>query len=183
MMVNQNPNAGLVGVIVVLLIAGLMMGLTVSNTDLVNFNRSAAEARAMDLETQTAAQIAEIDIAYHRAVRAAEQEELWLGVAATQHELEQSIRLAELSHYVWLGVGSVSVLCVSVGLATFLVLHGRSRLAIAQTPPSPVAGTWQDPVWREEQIRIARERARAERQGRPLPTTVPNTHNNGNGHH
>ncbi len=171
MIVDQKPYAGLVGIIVVLLVAGLVLGVAVSNMDIFNANRSANETWVRDLENQTVAQKAEIDMAYYRAARAADEEKLQLEVVAKQRELEQDLRLVELSHYVWLGVGGLSLLSVSTGITTFLIFYGRRYVVLAKTPKKVSDGNWRDPSWRAEQIRLARERERE------------TTHVNGNGSH
>lgn len=182
MIVNQNPYAGLVGIIVVLLVAGLVIGLAISNTDLVNPNSRAVESRARDLEIQAAAQKAEIDLTYYRAVRTADQEKLQLDINAKQRELEQNLRLAELSHYVLLGAGGLSLLIVSTGITVFLILCGRNRITRPNTLTVCSEGTWRDPNWRAEQIRLAREREHKIHQIDLAQEMTANVSTGGNGH-
>jgi hypothetical protein len=181
MLVDRNPNSGLVGVIVVLVVTGMVLGLALSTTDLMNPNQSVAEARAKDAETQVAAQKADIDLAYYRAARAADQEKLWLEVEARKRELEQNLRLAELTRYVLLGSGGLSMVVVSSGLAAFLVLYGRGRWTLAKSQKASPAENWQDPHWRAEQIYLAREQERERRQATLAQKTTTKTRGSGNG--
>lgn len=174
MILNQHPNTGLVSVLLVLLVAGLITGLAISGADVLNPNSSAAEA-------QIAAEEARMRLVQQRAEQAAYEEKLRIEVDARQRELEQNLRLAELTRYVVLGTGGLSLLIVSTGIATLMVFYGRSRLAYPNTPPASAAGNWQDLDWRAEQIRLAREQEHRLRHNGSKPQTTTKTGAGGNG--
>jgi hypothetical protein len=194
----------MIGIVSVVALIGAIAGLGLADTDLLNSNTSAAEARARDQETQERALKAAIDadayraegaakiervfsdvtnyIAIQRAQTRAEVERIQLAVEATQHQVEQDLELARLTRYVVLVAGISAALIMSIGLAIFLIQCGRSRLVLAQAKV-PQANLWQVPAWRAAQVRRARERERTERWVALSQQAIEQSIVGGNGKH
>ncbi|HLF29016.1 MAG TPA: hypothetical protein VJG32_22035 [Anaerolineae bacterium] len=124
-----------------------------------------AEKMNLDLENYKAIQVAHTQ---------AEQDKFRLEVEAQKQEFDQAlvhqqeqaeldIAFARLARYILLGVGALAISVVSVGLTACLIRFSRSRWAPAQTPTAH-ADIWSDPIWRAEQIRLARAQEVAQRQ-------------------
>ena len=204
MVSNNTPLVGLIGIVSVVALIGAIAGLGLADTDLLNSNTSAAEARALDQETQEQALKAAIDAGVYRAEGAAKIERVFsdvtnyiaiqraqthaevgkiqLAVEATQQQVEQDLELARLTRYVTLMAGTSAALIVSIGLAMFLIQCGRSRVTSAQTKGVQM-NLWQAPAWRAEQIRRARERERSERRVALSQQTIEQSISGGNGQH
>ena len=198
MVPNNTPLAGMLGIIVVIAMIGVISGVAISGTDLLNFNTSAAEARIQEMEAELQLEKDAIDLQYYEAIQAAqtesEKEALRLELEAQKDRLEQELAhqraqdeldlaLARPTRYVVLAVGTLTALIVSVGLAVFLIQYGRSRLVSAQAEATHAhAAPWNVPAWRAEQIRHAREREIAERMHAmdQKITREPGTGGNGN---
>lgn len=193
---NSTPWAGLAGVLLTVAMISAAAGVALSGTDFLNYNTSAAAARALDQETDFEAQKAAIDLEYYRALQSvqtqSEQEELRLRREALKRELDQrlaherkmanlQIELTRLTRYVVLSVGIAAALILSSGAAAFLVLHGRSQLASARAK-AVGADLWRDPVWRAEQLRRARAVEIAERRA-TLQQAEQGSAVGGNGRH
>ena len=206
MVSNNTPLAGLLGIVVVIAIIGAISGLALSETDLLNFNTSAAEARIRELEAQLqaekaasdqelyqaeiAAQIEQVasDLESHKAIESArvqaEKDKIRLEVTARQHKLDQDLALARLTRFAALIVMTLATLIVSVGLTVFLIQYGRSRLVLAQAEATHTqAAPWHVSTWRAEQIRRAREREVAEREAALGQQTTRKPGSGGNGRH
>ena len=199
MIPNNTPLAGMLGIIVVIAMIGVISGVAISGTDLLNFNTSAAEARIREMEAQLETDKDAIDLQYHKAIQAArtesEEEALRLELEAQKARLEQELAhqraqdeldlaLARPTRYVVLAVGTLAVLIVSVGLAVFLIQYGRSRLVSAQAEATHAqAAPWDVYAWRAEQIRRAREREITERMRAMDQQTTGEPGTGGNGKH
>jgi hypothetical protein len=204
MVSNNTPLVGMIGIVSVVALIGAIAGLGLADTDLLNYNRSAADARAQDQKTEEQAQKAAVDLGVYEAQSAAqieriasdlvnykavqeaaaqaEQEEMRLVVEARRRQLEQDLELAHLTRQVALGAGTVAALIVSTGLAIFLIQCGRSRVVSTQTKGVQM-NLWQTPAWRAEQIRRARERERRERRVALSQQTIEQSISGGNGQH
>ena len=197
MVMNSAPLSGLIGIVLVVVLIGIIAGLAISGSDLLNYNTNAAAARAQDQKTQEQSQRAAVDLQYYKAIQAArtesEKEILRLELEARQHELEQNLalqreraeqdlELARLTRYVVLAVGPLATLIVCIGLTAFLIQYGRSLLVLAQNEAARAA-LWHAPAWRAEQIRLAREREGAERETALAQQTARRPATGGNGRH
>jgi len=202
MVMNSTPLSGLIGIIVVVVLIGTVAGLALADTDLLNFNTSAAAARAQDQETQlqgqkatsdmelyqaeNAATIEKVrsDLANYKAIQAAhtqaEKDKIGLEVTARQRELDQNLALARLTRLVGLTVVALAALIVIGGLGIFLIQYGRSRVLLAQAQTTQ-ATMWDNPIWRTEQIRQARAREILERQAALGQQAIGQSTTGGNG--
>jgi len=204
MVSNNTPLSGMIGIVSVVALIGAVAGLGLAGTDLLNYNRSAADARAQDQETQERVQEAAIDLNVHRAAGAAQIEKIvsdlvnymatqkaqtqaqtegiWLAVEAERRQEEQDLELARLTRYVALVAGTSATLILSIGLAMFLIQCGRSRVMTAQTKGAQM-NLWQTPAWRAAQVRRARERERTERWVALSQQAIEQSIVGGNGQH
>ena len=181
MVSNNTPLAGLLGIVVVIAIIGAISGLALSETDLLNFNTSAAEARIRELEARSEREALQRkldqDLAHQR-------EQAKQNLVHQREQATQNLWLARLTRYVALIVGALATLIVSVGLTVFLIQYGRSRLVLAQAEATHTqAAPWHVSTWRAEQIRRAREREVAEREAALGQQTTRKPGSGGNGRH
>jgi hypothetical protein len=199
MVPNNTPLAGLLGIVVVIAMIGVVSGVAISGTDLLNFNTSAAEARILEMDAELQSKKDAIDLQYYEAIQAArtesEKEALRLELKAQKDGLEQELAhqraqdeldlaLARPTRYVVLAVGTLAALIVSVGLAVFLIQYGRSRLVSAQAEATHAqAAPWDVYAWRAEQVRRAREREIADRMRTMGQQTTREPDTGGNGKH
>ena len=95
MATNVISLSGLIGIVLVVAIIAATAGWALCDSDLLNYNTSAAAARAQDQKTQEQTQRAAIDLQYYEAIQAtriqAEQEKLRLELEARQRELDQNL--------------------------------------------------------------------------------------------
>ncbi len=177
---NRSPYAGLVGVIFTLVAIGLVVGITFSQVELLNPHTSAAKAALLDLDVQKEALKLEAEREIQAARVEAEQEKLALDLEAKGRKLEQNLHLARVTRYVLLSSGVLGLLMVSFGLTVYLIRYKRDA-APELSQDTPTARTWQDPTWRAEQIRQARERERRRRKSLLTHQTSTKVYAGGNG--
>ena len=163
------PITGAVVALVLLaLVAGLVVGVSVSETDLLNPATSRAEANRIERDTEYEAQIHAIDLEYYRAERATQaaaveqayqQDALYDGEQRAQ-DLENAQRRddAELSllpvQRIGLTVaGSLALLAVAGGLTYYLVSLGKTTRRRGQDP-------WQSSEYRQAVRRVAQANER-----------------------
>ncbi|KPL20467.1 MAG: hypothetical protein AMJ93_11885 [Anaerolineae bacterium SM23_84] len=197
MATNVISLSGLIGIVLVVAIIAATAGWALCDSDLLNYNTSAAAARAQDQKTQEQTQRAAIDLQYYEAIQAtriqAEQEKLRLELEARQRELDQNLayqhkrterelELARLTRYVLLAVGSLAILIMSIGPTVFLIQHSHSRSLVARAEAEAAqTALWHIPAWRVEQIRRAREREIRERETAMGQQAIERSATGGNG--
>ena len=188
---NISPFAGLVRVIMTLVSIGVVVGLTLSQSDLTNFITNSARAQAITRQTEIEAEQAEIDLQNYRALKAAEAEveqaRLQAEAAADARSLDietqfkaqkaiQDLEIERLTGYTWLVItvtaAGLLVLCAGIGLTIALSRIIYSRL-IAMSAPPVQANPWRDPMWRKEQIQMARHHEKLMRQPAEQTISVP----------
>jgi hypothetical protein len=138
-----------IGGLIVLTALGLALGASLGETDLFNPATGAAQARSIDAQTQMNTTQAQLEIEQHRAEIAAQQaaDALALEHQSTvyaeersflerQHELElqqqqrafeQEMAMMETRQVVYLGVGSVAILAVTIAVVYYLYACGRTK--------------------------------------------------------
>lgn len=172
-MIESKPFAGLVGLVMLIALLGGLAFLGISNTDMANYNTSAAQARAIDQKTEQEARKAEIDLrAYQQAAEIqmeAEKQEAALVLqqvaAEQQQKLEHQRALDEMrvgmEMALRLGlmiVGGLAVVITFGALAYLIARFARSRF-----PEVSRAVIHEDPELRHLVARLARENEQIKR--------------------
>jgi len=166
----------MVSFLIVAVIIGLIVGVALGNSDVLNFITRSAEAHIKEMKAQIQAERDKIDTKYYedlqKAHTEAEKEKLRLEVEAKRRELEQKLAqqqawaemelaFARLVRMASLIVGSVAVLILSGGGAISAILVAYSRLVQAQaTQFDP----WRIPAFRASAIQQARANEMTERE-------------------
>jgi hypothetical protein len=158
-MLNMNPLAGLVGFLLVAAILGGLAFLGFSHTDLANFNISAAQARAMDKQTELNAQKSEIDMSIYKDVEQAqgeaEKEKVQLDLntqkeqasllldqmkASQQQQMQKQqaldqvqIEFEHLVSYTALIIFILVAISISIGLTVLMVQFAKFRFSVKQS--------------------------------------------------
>ncbi len=172
-MVELKPLAGLVGLVMVIAMLGGLAFLGVSNTDLANYNTSAAQARAMDQKTEQEARKAEIDLqAYQQSVELqmeAEKQEMTLALqqmaAEQQQKLEHQRALdemrvgMEMALRLGLMITGGLIMVITFGTLAYLM----ARFARSHFPEVGQMVIHEDPELRHIVVRLARENERVKR--------------------
>ncbi len=168
MSVNTSVTSALVGLVVVMLVAGLVMGLAFTGTDLLNPRTSEARANEMNQATEYQAQMDAIDLEHHQweleAQAAAQEEQLHQETEFQGQRQEQELAhqrkrdalrltLLQIREGVLLGAGVLALLSVGGGLTFYLVSLGRRAQRLQRDP-------WQSPEWRENMRRLAQANER-----------------------
>jgi hypothetical protein len=181
---NSISNA-LVALVVIVIVAGLALGLAFGQTDLVNFMRNGAEAEAQHIANQYQAAQNEIDLAQYRIERQIQSEEAGRAIrtetdakiAQTEEalrvqresnalRLERDAQWTDVATKILLGLGLGLSFALSVG-ATYVLyclaqlIPGRLQPASAveaANPPAAPLEQWDDPAYRAWQITQARTR-------------------------
>lgn len=156
MSVNTSITGAVVVLVVLMLIAGAVLGLALSDTDVFNPYNGRAEANRMNVEAEYEAQVQTADLEYYRTERAAqaaavvEQYRQEVEFRRRQQEQElanqldrQGLELAlyKLGVTVLLAVGALALLVVGGGAAYYFVSLGRAAQHRRQDP-------WRSPEWR-----------------------------------
>lgn len=164
MSVNTSITNALVVLVVIMLVAGLVMGLAFAGTDLFNPKTSTARANEIDRASEYQAQKDAIDLESYRQesdIRAAALEEQLRQEAefrrqqqeqelAHQRELQAlALKWFEIRQSVLLGVIAVTLLLAGGGLAFYLTSLGYRVLRQRHDP-------WQSAEWRESVRTLAR---------------------------
>jgi hypothetical protein len=185
MSVNNSISNALVALVVIVIVVGLALGLTFSQTDLVNFMRNGAEAEAQHIANQYQAAQNEIDLTQYKIERQIQSEE---AIRATRAEtdakiaqteealrvqresntlrLERDAQLTDVVTKILLGLGLGLSFALSVGatyvlycLARLIPGHLQPASAVeAANPPAAPLEQWDDPAYRAWQIAQARTR-------------------------
>jgi hypothetical protein len=181
---NSISNA-LVALVVIVIVAGLALGLAFGQTDLVNFMRNGAKAEAQHIANQYQAAQNEIDLAQYKIERQIQSEEAGRATRAetdakiaqmeeamrVQREsnalrLERDAQWTDVATKILLGLGLGLSFALSVG-ATYVLyclaqlIPGRLQPASAveaANPPAAPLEQWDDPAYRAWQITQARTR-------------------------
>jgi hypothetical protein len=163
---NSISNA-LVALVVIVIVAGLALGLAFGQTDLVNFMRNGAEAEAQHIANQYQAAQNEIDLAQYRIERQIQSEEaLRVQRESNALRLERDAQWTDVATKILLGLGLGLSFALSVG-ATYVLyclaqlIPGRLQPASAveaANPPAAPLEQWDDPAYRAWQITQARTR-------------------------
>ena len=181
---NSISNA-FVALVVIVIVVGLALGLTFSQTDLVNFMRNGAEAEAQHIANQYQAAQNEIDLSQYKVERQIQSEEAGRATRAeadakiaqieeamrVQREsnalrLERDAQLTDVATKILLGLGLGLSFVLSVGVTYVLyclaqLIPGRLQPASAveaASPPAAPLEQWDDPAYRAWQIAQARTR-------------------------
>lgn len=156
MSVNTSITGAVVVLVVLMLIAGAVLGLALSGTDVFNPYIGRAEANIMSMEAEYEAQVRTADLEYYRAERSAQtaavveqyRQEVEFGRRQQEQELanqlnRQGLELAlyKLGVTVLLAVGALALLAVGGGAAYYFVSLGRAAQHRRQDP-------WRSPEWR-----------------------------------
>lgn len=172
-MIESKPFAGLVGLVMLIALLGGLAFLGISNTDMANYNTSAAQARAIDQKTEHEARKAEIDLGvYQQSAELrmeAEKQEAALVLrqvaAEQQQKLEHQRALNEMrvgmEMALRLGlmiVGGLAVVMTFGALAYLIARFARSRF-----PEVSRAVIHEDPELRHLVVRLARENEQIKR--------------------
>jgi len=174
MLVNTFPSA-IVLFTVVLLVAGVVVGLAVGNLPVADPMTGSAHAAPLNEQS-------DLDQSFDRlrkyielsALEAKYKQEQALAVERQHYELEQMGARNQLTGILLQAVAatvSLGVVIISGGMAYYLVCAGNSKLRAVPVTP----GNWQDASERAELVKQARE---AERLWRQASQPVAN----GNGH-
>lgn len=119
-------------VAIVILLGAVLLGLSLSNTDLLNFHTRAAEARQIDVETALNQQVRQAELDRIR-------EENNIKLEALRARLAKDADLREFAVLFGLAVFAVATLVLSVALAYYLVCRGNALRAgqpVATEKPS-----------------------------------------------
>jgi hypothetical protein len=169
---------GLAKVILTLVIIGVLVGLALAGTDLVNFITNNAKAQAIKNQNDFQAQKDAIDLKNYGIVQEAltqnQIDQANADNAAHNISLEQDLQFQiqkaaqalEMDRYLnYAGIGSVIFLAFCSGIGTFVLLFfvGRSRLVLAQAQTRQ-ADRWQDSGWLKHQIKRSRQYERMQRK-------------------
>lgn len=167
--------SGLTSVIAVVALLGLAVGIGVSNTDLLNFNRSVAEAETLKYTAELQAQQNPIILQYFERIQDAETkaaiEKINIETEAFREELKSKLIAKQRANAVWLMVGPLAVLTIAIALGILLVQYGRSRLLLAEAKAAQI-----------KMIQVARANERAWRTDE-LTQQAKIPAEGGNGHH
>ncbi len=171
---NYSLFSGLASVILVVALLGAALGIGISNTDLLNFNRSAAEAEAMRSATRVQNQKDLIDIQTHQRIKLAEAtaiiEKISTDTQAYRQQVIQELRAQQHMNTVWLVTGPLAVVIIVIALGAFLVQLGRSQVLLAEAK-----------VTRIKMIQAAREKEIAWRAAK-MTKISSSSAKGGNGH-
>jgi hypothetical protein len=159
-----------IALVITLLIAGIIVGLALSQVDLLNYFTSQAEANRMNLETQHQAQRWEIDLEYYRRERAAQaaarQEQYRQDIEHNRERHALEMTLVTVREVALLTAGLLVLLTVGGGLAYYVVSLGRAARSRKADP-------WQDASLRAYARRLAQANERLERRLELSQETVP----------
>lgn len=163
MTMSNSLFSGLASVILVIALLGIAVGVAVSNTDLLNFNRSAAEVEILKQTAQVQAQRDAIDMDNYQRIKAAKTEaelaRLELEQEALRKERAYALTARQRLDQVWLIVGPLAVLILVFALTLFLMQYGRSQLLMAQARSTQVkmiqAARVNELTWRAANIASA----------------------------
>lgn len=180
MVMQSTPLAGLGSVLLIVAVLAFIGGLALSNTDVLNPNTSQSTARSMDAETEYNREKAQIDLRTYQSVQeswAAAQHAQILGAQAEElaHAKQNREMIGLLQMVLILGGGCALVVLSTAG-GYFLVEAGLSRRAARRRDQLDARDDlWRDPVWRREQVRLARaaEMAERRRNNGHLPAALP----------
>ncbi len=166
--VNTFMTSALVWLVIVVLVAGLVMGLAFAGTDLLNLPTAKAEAGDIERASRHQEQVDEINLKYYEQERQAQaderkeqyhQETEFQGLEQEQkliHQHEQQAVALFWLHVrqgVLLGVGSLVLLSVGGGLTFYLISLGRKTQRLQRD-------LWQSPEWRESMRCLAQANER-----------------------
>jgi hypothetical protein len=175
----------LVALVVIAIIAGGISGMSLSHNDVMNPTTSDAQAYAtkkaadaqaqkdaIDLDAYQAQKTNEInraafDLETYKAREAArlqaDQNKLDLELKGRERELAQNLEFARVIRYTMLFTMTLALLIVIAGI-TFYVVQRRHQQLASTSPQVVHIDPWQNELWRDDQIRHARQVERAERE-------------------
>ncbi len=208
---NISPFSGLVSVIIVLVLIGAVSALALCESDLTNFLTNSAKADGIKEQNKIKAQKDALELKNYEALQEIElnlqKEKILADSAAYQRQIEQQLlfqqqqnqknlelqsqkstqelEISRLTALGFAGAGIVAIICISMGLAIFLIQLGRSRVITVQSNLK-LSSKWKDPDWRKKQIALARQRELFNRIGQtthekentdeePIPVEIPIT--------
>jgi hypothetical protein len=175
-MIIRNSNlSAIVVVAIVVLIVGAVLGLELSDSELLNPITGEAERNRMEVETAHLAEVYWLE-----EQRQAQVNELELGHQRQKLELERAF--LSIRNSVLIGAAAVGLVIVSIGVAILLAKLGDRWSVQAQqaavVAPGPSEDVWKARAYRDARIRMARENERLLREAR-LREAHPAVSNNG----
>lgn len=172
----MTANGALVFLVIMLVVIGLVAGLALSNTDLMNPYRNQAEAERIQQEAAIQTQRATIDLqAYQR------EQELRLQALEQQQADERTYRQAQRAVELFLLRVAGTTIAITVGLALLILAIALAFRFIAQARRIWLQSSAEVQTMREQARRLARENERLTRRLERLEQEMALTEG-GNGH-
>lgn len=144
-----SPFAGLVKVVIALIVIGVIVGIALASTDVLNFITNSEKAQAQSAKDA-------VDLKYYTLTRQNEaQAEVAKSIVDAQlypEKARQDLAFSYAVRYALLGIG---VLVILAFLAAPVILILRSKTAPQETEETEDMAT--DPALREMQIKLARQ--------------------------
>ncbi len=179
--------SGIASVVLIAALLGTVAGLAFSGTDLLNFNTSAAQARAIDHDTQIKSQKDAVDLENYKAIKVAQTEaelqKIQLGVEAHKRSLELQVAAGETIRQAQIWLGVLVVIAITMILSYCSIRYAQSHFLFPKVQSS-YADPKCNPALRAEIIRQARAQEVAERQAQIAAQFIAkSTAPSGNGRH
>jgi hypothetical protein len=158
---SSSPFTGLPGVIIALIVVGVIVGAALASTDVLNFITNSQKAN-------TQSNLDAIDLKYYDLQKGSETEKV-----LTQNQIDaqlypEKVRMEmnfnNAVKYGLLAIGLLAAILL-IGTPAFLIL--RKAAAQRSAEKEPEKDLWNNPAWKQMQIRLARQQEELSRLAKP----------------